>query len=344
MEPSPSISVIIPTRNRAESLRITLECLASADRAGIQAELIVVDNGSTDNTRQIAEAFQGRIPLRYVYEPAQGVYGKSHSLNRVLDAGGLGEIIAVLDDDMSPHQDWFQQLSALCKRWPDKDIFSGEIYTVWPSDDVPAWARTRKFQELVLSSGELDEDVVPLRDGRWWGGNHFWFRSRVLEGNRRFPDMWLTEPAFQLDLAELGRTGVADRKVRAGHRVQASLLDKKAAVDRARRFGREEAWLRLSPYRSKMKQARLLREHPWKGRLYCLARLLRARIRSLVFRFRSSQAAGFAKRLDAVSRSEYFLGLLRASASLDDYALWRKKRSTKIAPQAAGIASGAKQP
>ncbi len=344
MESLPSISIVIPTRNRADSLKITLECLASADRAGIQAELVVVDNGGTDHTKQVVESFQPRIPVRYIYEPAQGVYGKSHSLNRVLDAGGLGEIIVVLDDDMSPHQDWFQQLTALCQRWPDKDIFSGEIYTVWPSDDVPEWARTRKFQELVLSSGELDDDVVPLRDGRWWGGNHFWFRSRVLEGKRRFPDMWLTEPAFQLDLAELGFTGVADRKVRAGHRIQAALLDRRMAFHRARRFGREEAWLRLSPYRSKMKQARLLHEHPWQGRLYCVARLLWAEVQRVVFYFHPSQAAGFAKRLDAASRSEYFLGLLRASARLDDYSLWRKSGRPKGAPQAAGMAAGAKQP
>ena len=72
-ESFPHISVIIPTRNRAESLHITLECLASADRESIRAQIIVVDNGSSDGTKDVIAKFQGRISDRYIYEPAQGV-------------------------------------------------------------------------------------------------------------------------------------------------------------------------------------------------------------------------------------------------------------------------------
>src|SRR5207248_3523805 len=79
------ISVIICTRNRAASLEITLECLASANRQGISAEVIVVDNAGEDHTRGVVESFTRRIPVRYLYEPALGVFGKSHALNRALD-------------------------------------------------------------------------------------------------------------------------------------------------------------------------------------------------------------------------------------------------------------------
>src|SRR5579884_2438006 len=115
----PTISVIICTRNRAASLALTLDMLADADRHQISAEIVVVDNGSEDNTRFVVESYSPSIPIRYLVEPRQGVFGKSHSLNRALEAGGLGDIIAVLDDDMSPHKDWFQGVAAACRRWPD---------------------------------------------------------------------------------------------------------------------------------------------------------------------------------------------------------------------------------
>ncbi|HZH85476.1 MAG TPA: glycosyltransferase family A protein, partial [Phototrophicaceae bacterium] len=53
----PLLSVIIPTRNRARSLKLLLESLAEPARIGIpETEIIVVDNGSTDETRRWLDA------------------------------------------------------------------------------------------------------------------------------------------------------------------------------------------------------------------------------------------------------------------------------------------------
>ena len=51
------ISVLICTFNRAESLRETLESLAEADRGNLSVEVVVIDNNSSDRTREVAEAF-----------------------------------------------------------------------------------------------------------------------------------------------------------------------------------------------------------------------------------------------------------------------------------------------
>ncbi len=233
----PQLSVIICTHNRPESLAITLECLASANRNGIQAELVVVNNASQGETEAIVWRFAERIPIRYLYEPQLGIYGKSHALNRALDAGRLGEIIAVLDDDMSPGPDWFQAVIAICNRWPEKDIFTGDTYPIWPHHDVPGWARKSGIQSWIFSAQRVGRSDLPLEDGKWFSGNHFWFRSRVLAGRRRFRDTWLTEPDFQLDLAELGFAGVSGPDAVAGHRVQSRLLDEEAAISRARKTG-----------------------------------------------------------------------------------------------------------
>ena len=98
--------------------------------------------------------------------------------------GDLGDVIAVLDDDMSPPPDWFRTVISVCQRWPDKDIFGGDIYTIWPPGDIPEWAKSKGSQRLIFSAGGVGEQEASLPEGRWFGGNHFWFRPRVLDGKR----------------------------------------------------------------------------------------------------------------------------------------------------------------
>jgi glycosyltransferase involved in cell wall biosynthesis len=224
-----------------------LECLASADRDGIRAEIIVVDNAGTDNTKEVAESFCDRIPLRYLYEPTSKVYGKSSALNRALASSALGAIVAVLDDDMSPNPNWFRAVTSIYNRWPDKDIFSGHTYIIWPYEEVPAWAKERKLCSWLFSAAGLDPTDTELADGRWYSGNHFWFRSRVLEGGRRFKDIWLTEPDFQLDLVEEGFRGVGSGEALVGHRIQPALLRPDLVLARAKKPAPAERGFVFSP-------------------------------------------------------------------------------------------------
>lgn len=323
----PNVSVIIPTQNRAASLQITLECLASANRDGLQVELIVVNNAGRDNTEEVVRSFSQRIPIRYFYEPTLGTFGKSHALNRALDAGNLGEIIVVLDDDMSPHPNWFQGVAAICKRWPNKDIFTGYTYIIWPCDEVPAWAKKPKLQSWLFSAGHVAESDKELQEGRWFLGGHFWFRSRVLHAGRRFKDIWVTEPDFQLDLVDSGFSGVSARDAMAGHRVQPTLLQKDVVITRARKTGQCAAWLRLQPYRKNMKQARLLNAHPFLGRMFCLANHCRWRVLHLFSYLLSPNGTGFELRLIALERMTTYLELFRAANRLDAYSLSRRVRS-----------------
>jgi glycosyltransferase involved in cell wall biosynthesis len=321
-----AISVVIPTQNRAESLAITLECLASADRRGLEVEIVVVNNAGQDNTEEIVKSFHRRIPIRYFYEPTLGTFGKTHALNRALGAGNLGEIIAVLDDDMSPHPDWFRGVAAICSRWPEKDIFTGYTYIIWPSEQVPRWAKEQKLQSWLFSAGHIPESDAALKTGRWFLGGHFWFRSRVLEVQPRFKDVWVTEPDFQLDLVAAGFSGVSARDAKAGHRIQPTLLRKDVVEKRAIKTGRCAAWLRLQPYRKHMKQARLLHTHPLMGRLFCISNHVRWRGIYLFSYLRSSNGAGFALRLTALERMSTYLELFRAANRLEAYSLSKRVR------------------
>lgn len=320
-----SISVIICTRNRAGSLKLTLEHLALADRNGIQAEIVVVDNGSGDNTREVVQSFGGRLAVRYLFEPRLGIWGKSYALNRALDEGGLGAIIVVLDDDMTVRQDWFHGVAAICARWPDKDLFTGDTYVIWPVDDPPAWTQLYGLQGGVFSSSRMGQTDDRLPSGYWFLGGHFWFRSRVLSDRRRFQDTWLTEPVFQLDLIEDGYDAVAAHDASVGHRIQLDLLNEKVVMERVRRGG-QKAWVRLHPFRGTVRHARLFHEHPCLARLSCCMNYLRWLALYIVASLHPSRAARIGYRLLAVERMTTAAGYLRAAHGVPQYSLWQRFR------------------
>lgn len=106
---NPDVSIVICTYNRAELLRETLQALPRLHGIG-KAEIVIVDNRSTDHTRSVSEyfikAFQGRIAVRYVYEPRQGL---SVARNTGVRAA-RGEIAAFLDDDAIPEAGWLSAI------------------------------------------------------------------------------------------------------------------------------------------------------------------------------------------------------------------------------------------
>jgi glycosyltransferase involved in cell wall biosynthesis len=72
-EAAPAVCVVIPTYNRHELLRQTLESLAAQRMDRSAFEVVVSDDGSTDPTGEVARSFAGRLRLRYVFQPDEGV-------------------------------------------------------------------------------------------------------------------------------------------------------------------------------------------------------------------------------------------------------------------------------
>ena len=69
------VSVCICTYNRCERLRSALESVLGQQADGVRFEVIVVDNNSTDETKQVVDSVVGRghLNLRYVFEGRQGL-------------------------------------------------------------------------------------------------------------------------------------------------------------------------------------------------------------------------------------------------------------------------------
>ncbi len=106
-----NITVILATHNRAYALTDTLEELAASKIAdSVEWEVVVVDNNSTDGTREVVEDFCRRYPgrFRYIFEPRSG---KSYALNTgVREANG--NVLAFMDDDVRVDASWLTNLTA----------------------------------------------------------------------------------------------------------------------------------------------------------------------------------------------------------------------------------------
>ena len=92
-------SVIVCTRNRADSIRETLEALAALKPAG--SEILVVDTSTGKEKEKTVQRAQ-RCGARYVHEPRSGL---SLARNTGI-ANATGDVIAFTDDDCIPAQDW----------------------------------------------------------------------------------------------------------------------------------------------------------------------------------------------------------------------------------------------
>jgi glycosyltransferase involved in cell wall biosynthesis len=316
--------VVICTRERPDSLRETLEGLANADRTGLRVEIVVVDNGSSDSSSDVVRTFQDRLPMRLLFEPHQGAYGKSHALNRVLDGGCTAEIVAVLDDDMTPHSDWFQGVAALASRWPNKDLFTGRSYVVWPPSTPPAFSRSGELATWMYSIIDNGEEDRPMGNGRWFSGNHFWFRSRCLASGVRFDDIWLTEPKFMLDLIEKGFEAISGGEAVVGHRIQERLLNAAVVRERAVKVGCSNAEVRLRPYRRTVKHALFLHRRPLMGRLFCVVKLVQSGFDWVRAKMHWSADHRFVATVIAIQRFTYQLHLLKISGQLPEYKVFRR--------------------
>jgi glycosyltransferase involved in cell wall biosynthesis len=98
----PFISVVVPVLNGAETVGACLTSLERQDYPASRREIIVVDNGSSDQTAEIVRAHE----VRYMVEPQRGT---SRARNRGIEACE-GEIVAFTDADCLPSTSWLREL------------------------------------------------------------------------------------------------------------------------------------------------------------------------------------------------------------------------------------------
>ena len=173
----PFASVIICTRNRSTFLGEVCREVVKIDYPERAWELLIVDNGSTDNTYQVAQKFAANHEgfVRVVQEPITGL---SVARNRGIREA-RGEVIAFIDDDAFPDPRWLDALvgalaepGVMCAGGPVDPMFQGDT-------KLPEWFIGRFLPYLTV----FDHGPVPveLRFNEYPRGANIAYRREVFE-------------------------------------------------------------------------------------------------------------------------------------------------------------------
>jgi glycosyltransferase involved in cell wall biosynthesis len=154
------ISVVIPTRNRAPKLRRTLEGLCAQSAPANTFEVVIVDNGSTDNTCEAVKDFTSRAansPWSYLREAKPGA---AAARNAGVQAS-RGDIVLFLDDDVVPDPQLIEEHTKSHRE--QTVIVLGAVRFPW-DDSRTAFHRTlSEHAELLQSFRFPDPHNVPFQ-------------------------------------------------------------------------------------------------------------------------------------------------------------------------------------
>jgi glucosyl-dolichyl phosphate glucuronosyltransferase len=141
------VSVNICTYNRQHLLQTALESVLSQQADGLRYEVIVVDNNSTDDTRQVIESFiaRGATNLRYLFERRQGL---SYARNTGV-AAARSPIVAFTDDDVQVAPDWVATIKRTLHDHPEIECVGGKVIPHWPSTP-PDWLTHEHWAPLAI--------------------------------------------------------------------------------------------------------------------------------------------------------------------------------------------------
>ncbi len=170
--PSPDISVVCCTYNRAEILRRALQSLVEQTLSPDRYEVIVVDNGSTDHTHQLVEEFTpGPALMRYVPEPRLGLgiaraTGVEHA---------CGRWVAFMDDDAAASPDWLEQCLRLAETVSPAPWVLGGVILPYYDAPKPDWFKDR------YEIRTWGDEPRFLRMGEVFSGSNMIFRRDLAE-------------------------------------------------------------------------------------------------------------------------------------------------------------------
>ena len=169
------ISVVLCTYNRSKLLADSLTAILRQSDPP-QYEVVVVDNNSTDDTRDVIDRFVSTGIVRYVFEPVQGL---SHARNRGL-AMTTADIVAFTDDDVRVSPTWVRSIATAFAEHPDVDIVGGKVEPEWEADP-PEWLPHAGYAPLALVDyGAEPFRIVPTQPRCLIGANVA-MRRRALE-------------------------------------------------------------------------------------------------------------------------------------------------------------------
>jgi len=168
------VSIIICTYNRSKLLKETLQSVQNQDFQSDQYEIIVVDNNSTDDTKDVVAEMAKASPVStgYVFEYMQGL---SNARNAGIN-NSEGEIIVFTDDDVEAERSWLRELFAAFET-PGVAAAGGPIRPIWPFEK-PEWITENWQGYFTVSEFPEAREAGEFRNPNYpWGANMAFRRS-----------------------------------------------------------------------------------------------------------------------------------------------------------------------
>ncbi len=176
MTEQPCITAVVCTRNRDTFLEKCILSLFEQSLDHSQYDILVVDNGSTDTTKQICDRYLDLPNFHYIHEPVPG-------LSQARNTGwknSRGKYVGYIDDDATADFHWFEKaLEAFRSHSPEPEWVGGPVKLQW---EVPAppWLSEEYYPAL----GWVDWGDNPRfleGAGEWLVGCNSLYRKDILE-------------------------------------------------------------------------------------------------------------------------------------------------------------------
>lgn len=245
------VSMVICTRNRASSLARTLASAAAMDvPAGLRWELLLVDNGSTDHTADIALKFADRLPIRRVIEPNPGLSNARNCAVRE----AAGDYICWTDDDVVIDRSWLKAYVEAFQINPEAAFFGGPIEPELEGKTPQWFVDNLDLLGTLLAERSFGDHVTHLnkQDGLLPFGANFAVRSREQHRHLYDPNLGVApqqrrlgeETATMLRIMREGGGGVCV----SGARVQHIIPENRQSLNYVARYQQSvgETWAYLS--------------------------------------------------------------------------------------------------
>lgn len=171
-----NFSLVIPTRNRAQALHLTMQHLSMSNYPFDDFEILVVNDGSNDDTDSVLQEWSSKLPLRAFAQAAQGT-SKARNL-AILEA--QGKHILFIDDDVLIPPDFLTRHARLQNTYPDHLIrgpvvnIARPMYPPLPVLLPRAWSHFSQNylctsnasikRELLMQAGLFDPSFVRWED------------------------------------------------------------------------------------------------------------------------------------------------------------------------------------
>lgn len=246
------LSLIFSTYNGERTLRRTLLSLSKVTRPRTGVEFLIVDNGSTDATRDLLGEARAYLDFKLLDQPLRG---KNRALNMAVSVA-KGDLFVFTDDDVIPDPEWLITLESAARKHPEADIFGGTIFPVWEKPP-PDWILTAipPGVTFAITPSDLTDGPVPPR--LIWGANMM-VRRRVFDLGFRFNEevgpsarqyVMGSETEFNTRVVAAGHSAWFCPDARVGHIIRDFQTTENWVIRRAYRYGRGKCYQDFTAFR-----------------------------------------------------------------------------------------------